>query len=152
MRTTAGLHVEPVEQVDRAARPLSRLLDRRLEAPAEVEDEVGVRDPLHVARGELEIVRLDARRSQVHDGHARTADLLRGERERIEGRDDVQGAGLRPLRAAAARERDRGGQRGHRRWNAEQPHGGASLARMGTVLIIEHSVRDGGAEGFDVAP
>ena len=81
-------------------RRVDRVLERRLESRAEVEDEVGVRDRADVAAGELEVVRLDAGRSQVRDADFRAADLLGGEGQRIERRDD--GRSRRSSRAAAA--------------------------------------------------
>ena len=55
----AGQDVEPVENVERGAVTLlERLLERRLEAAADVDDERCVADSLDVARGELEVVGL----------------------------------------------------------------------------------------------
>ena len=70
-----------------------------------------------VAAGELEVVRLDARRGQVAHVDRRAADLLGGERERVEGGDDGPSR-LRRARAAAA---------------AGEP---ASSVRVRTILVF----------------
>ena len=57
-----------LEEIER--RPVAsrdRILDRRLEASAQVDDELGVADRLDVARRELDVVWLGARRREVHD-------------------------------------------------------------------------------------
>ena len=47
--------------------PVDRMLDRGLEAASDVDDGPGVEQEIDVARRELEVVWLDARRSQVLD-------------------------------------------------------------------------------------
>ena len=81
------------QEVDRRAVPLlQRPLERRHEPVAEVEDESRLLDVAHVARRELEVVRLRARGGQVLDGDGAAADLLGGVGERVERGDDA----LRP--------------------------------------------------------
>jgi hypothetical protein len=79
-----------VEHVERATvAPLHGVLEGGLEAAADVDDEVGAPNRLDVARGELHVVRLDARWREVHhlvDQAAR--DLLGCPRERVKGRHD----------------------------------------------------------------
>jgi hypothetical protein len=73
------------------------LLDGRLESFADVEDDVGVDDLLHLARRQLEVVRLGAGRCQVRHLDGRAADILGRERERIEAGNDLgraRGAGV----------------------------------------------------------
>ena len=94
---------QPVEEVERpAVRAVDGSLERRLEAAAEVEDEVGGADALDVARRELDVVRLGAGRREVRDGHPVAADLLGRVRERIEAGDDRRCGRRRRRRAAAA--------------------------------------------------
>ena len=57
--------------------------------PREVEDEVCLPDRPDVFAGELEVVRLDARRGEVAHVDPGATDLLSGERERVEGSDDA---------------------------------------------------------------
>ena len=97
-------------------RGVDRVLEGRLEALAEVEDEVGIRDRAHVAAGELEVVRLDAGRSQVAHVDSRAADLLSGESQRIEGRDH----GAAALRARVP----------------PQPASAATRVRVRTILVF----------------
>ena len=93
------IRVEPDVRIDRLAAPVlrragpqplsrekiqrgtvaarDRLLDRRLEAMAEVEDEVGVEDIRDVLRRELEVVWLGTGRCEIDDVNVLAADLLR---------------------------------------------------------------------------
>ena len=90
-----------VEEIDAVCRRgVDRVLEGRLEALAEVEDEVGVGDRGHIAPGELEVVRLDAGRGQVAHVDPGAADLLSGERQWIEGGDDRAIARARVAAAA----------------------------------------------------
>ena len=76
--------------VDRWAAPIrDRVLDGGLESAGEIHDDVGIADLLHVARRELDVVRLDTGRSQVRHRDVFAADLLDREGERIEGRHDL---------------------------------------------------------------
>jgi len=67
-----------------ASRP-RRLLDRRLEAVSEVEDDVRRLDARDRSRRELEIVRFHTRGRQVVDRVTRAGDALGGVCEGIEG-------------------------------------------------------------------
>ena len=72
----AGQDVEPVENVERGAVTLlERLLERRLEAAADVDDEPCVADSLDVARGELEVVGLRTGRRQGRHPAGRACNL-----------------------------------------------------------------------------
>ncbi len=66
------------------------VLELRLEAPAEQQDEICVPQLPDVSGRRLEVVRLCSGRREVANVHGRPADLLRGKRERIEGRDDAR--------------------------------------------------------------
>ena len=56
------------EQIERlAVPPVDRVFERRLETAADVDDERGVADGLHVARRDLDVVRLGAGRREVDD-------------------------------------------------------------------------------------
>jgi Fur family transcriptional regulator, ferric uptake regulator len=94
--TGRGTELLPPEEVDGRPTPLlERMLERRLEPGAEVEDEVGVLHRLRIAGGELEVVRLGTGRSEVRHRDTVAADLLRQVREWVEGRNH-------PLRARSA--------------------------------------------------
>ena len=117
--------VEHVEQHERrSVAQVDRVLDRRLEVTAEHHHEVGVEDPVHVLRGELEVVRLGARGGQVVHRHPVAPDSLRGLRQRGERGHHVDPAGVfaasisRLAGAARAEARDQG--RGHQ----QAPQGG----------------------------
>ena len=79
-------HLEHVER--RPVPPVERILDRRLEAVADVEDEGSLLQAPDVARGQLEIVRLGPGRREIVDAHAASGHLLGRVRERVERRDD----------------------------------------------------------------
>jgi hypothetical protein len=84
----AAAQLEPGQYIDCVAlRPCDRILERGLEATAEIENDVGGPNPLGRARSQLEIVRLDARRCEVLDVDGRAADPLGGERQWVERRD-----------------------------------------------------------------
>ena len=99
----------PARSDPRARRPSRRALAERLARPPagsrcrDVEDEVGLLHARDVARRQLDVVRLGAGRRQVRDRDAVAADPLRGEGERIEGRDDVEAPVVACRRAAARR-------------------------------------------------
>ena len=77
------------EKVERAAvSRLDRILERGLEAAADVDDEFGVANRLDVARRQLDVVGLDTGRREVDDLVRATRDLLRRPREWVE-RGDV---------------------------------------------------------------
>jgi len=78
--------------------------DRRLEAVADVEHDVGRLELRNRPRCELEVVRLGALRSQVLDAYVGTPDTLGRVRERIEGGDDGR-APVATRTATAGRER-----------------------------------------------
>ena len=125
----ARLDREHVEQLHR--RPVSllrRLLDRRLEVPAEVEHEVGVEQLIDLLRGELEVVRLRAGGREVRDVHAVAAHPLGRVRERVEGGDD-----LLLLRGGV---RDR---RGHDRKRGRQPRPSATRAFARIRVVRAHN-------------
>ena len=103
------------------ARRRARASSDGLEPAAEIEDDVGLLHGLHVVDGQLVVVRLDARRREVRDRRV-TADLLGGEGERIEGRDDAASSGAVRLRTAADTPR-------------------ARTARMRTILSTLRSVQ-----------
>ena len=79
-----------------------RVLELRLEALAEQQHEIRVVELLDVAGRRLEVVRLGPGRREVANAHRRPADLLRGERERIEGRDDARALVVGAAATAAA--------------------------------------------------
>ncbi|GAB4007963.1 hypothetical protein GCM10029992_63150 [Glycomyces albus] len=85
---------------------LDGLVERGAE-PFEVDDQIGLFDLGDVTGGEFEVVRLDARWSEVSHIYAVAADLFGGEGERVETRDDVDLAvgGIRVVTAG----RQRGG-------------------------------------------
>jgi hypothetical protein len=96
-----------VEDVERAAASVpDRILDGGLEAVTRVHDERRIVDPRHVARAQLDVVRLLARPRQIDDLDAGTGDVARCVGERIERRDDRLGTagGTRP---AATRDEER---------------------------------------------
>ena len=77
------------EKVDRASSALLHgCLESGHEAVAEVEDERGGIDVPHIARRQLEVVRLGARGREVADVDSRSGDLLDGEGDRVEGGHD----------------------------------------------------------------
>ena len=73
---------------DAAARLGGGLADGRLEAVAEVQDDVGALDSADRSRRQLEVVRLGAGRREVVDLVTRSADPLGRVRQRIEGGND----------------------------------------------------------------
>ncbi len=76
------------EKVERAAvSRLDRILERGLEAAADVDDEFGVADRLDVARRQLDVVGLDTGRREVDDLVRAARDLLGRPGEWIEGGD-----------------------------------------------------------------
>ena len=78
-----------VEHVDRS--PFSSgdgVLDRGLKPATRIDDEVGFADGLDVPWGELDVVRLGARRGEVDDVGSVSCDLFGSPGERIEGGDD----------------------------------------------------------------
>ena len=94
---------EPVEQLDgSSAGAVHRFLERRLEPLAEIEHHVRGANALHVARRELDVVRLGAGRRQVRHLDARAADPLGREGQRVEARDDARPVAVAPLAAPAA--------------------------------------------------
>ena len=96
-------------------RSLDRLFDGRLEAVREIQDDAGGLDAFDVARRELDVVRLGARRREVVDLERRAAGPLRREGEGIERRHDaVPTSGRR--RAAA------GGQQGDQEQGGNDSH------------------------------
>ena len=99
-------HGRAEQVVGGCRRRVDRRLQRGLET-SQVEDEVRVGDRADVAAGELEVVWLDAGRRQVCDADACAADLLGGEGQGIERRDDGGSAGV--FRATAAPGEGRGG-------------------------------------------
>jgi hypothetical protein len=91
---------------------INRFVDRGLEGVL-VDHQVGCREIGDLAGGQLQVVRLGARRSQVADAGVRAGDALGHELEGIERRDDVQLAGLardrtRTPRGAAGRRQEQG--------------------------------------------
>ena len=84
-------HVQPVEDAQRRPGPTVRArLDRGLESLAHEHDQARVEDRVHVVRGELEVVRLDAGRREITDVEARTAERPG---RRGEGEERSNGAG-----------------------------------------------------------
>ena len=77
---------EEIDAVGVGAR--DRLLDRWLEAFAEVEDKVCFLDLADVGGSQFQIVRLGSGRCEVRSPDAGAADLLRGVGDRVERRDD----------------------------------------------------------------
>ncbi len=88
----------------RPGRCVERRIERRTGTPAQVENDVGLLHSLHVVDGQLVVVRLHARGSEVRDRRVRTGDLLGGEGERIEGRDDAASPDSAPGRRARPRQ------------------------------------------------
>ena len=95
MGVPVGEQVEArgVEKVENVGPVAGGVLELRLEAVAEEEDEPCLAHRRGVDGGELEVVRLRARRRQILDRVAR-CDLLRRERERIEARNHAVRPGL----------------------------------------------------------
>ena len=79
--------VEKAEDVVAVSRGV---LELRLEALAEQQDEICVPQLPDVSGRRLEVVRLCSGRREVANVHGRPADLLRGKRERIERRGDAR--------------------------------------------------------------
>ena len=104
MRVAVRQALEPrrVERADDAVARAGCVLELRLEAVAHEQDELRRVDRLDVARRDLEVVRLGARRRQVLDVRAGRGDLLGRVGEGIEGRDDRRVPGR--ARGAAARD------------------------------------------------
>jgi len=105
--------------VDRWAAPIrDRVLDGGLESAGEIHDDVGVADLLHVARRELDVVRLRTCRRHVDDAIAITGDPLRGPGKGIERRDD-RGPCVRLAARATGRDEQR-----REESEGEDAHGG----------------------------
>ncbi len=86
----SGPDREPIEEAHRrAVTPLGGLLDRGLEAVAQVEHDRRVEDLVDLLRRELEIVRFGARRGEVRHRDPVAPDALRGVRHGVERTDDV---------------------------------------------------------------
>ena len=79
------------------------VLELRLEALAEQQDEICVPQLPDVSGRRLEVVRLGSGRREVANVHGRPADLLRGKRERIEGRGDARSLILGAAAATGSR-------------------------------------------------
>jgi hypothetical protein len=99
----AGTQLLRREQVERSPRAaLDRLLHCRLEAVAQVEDEIRVLQRLEVVRCELEIVRLRPCGREIDDVRPRSGDALGDPGEWVEARDDRRPAvGVARFTAAA---------------------------------------------------
>ena len=103
-----------------------RLIKGGLEA-RDVHDEVCLADERDILRSEFEIVRLGTRRGEVDHLDCRSAHLLSGVLQGIEGRDDLQRRrGRRGLGRGRRRTRGRGSRRRSRRRGSRT---GATSAR-----------------------
>ena len=138
VRIAAVLELERVQEIDRCIRTESGVFDGRLEAAPEVEDEIRRLDPLDVARRELEVVGLDARRRQVLDLDRIAPDLLRRECERIGAGDGLEAPACLLLVGPTARAGSRSATRarGARRTPGTSVSCSPILAEIGTILIL----------------
>ena len=114
----SGDQVQPFKEIELlAVRTVHGPLEAGLKAGAEIEHDVGLADPLHVSRRELDVVRLGAGRGEVPDGHLVAADLLGRVGEGIEGRGDRDAVVSGPAVAAAS-----GSESGDGRKNENDSH------------------------------
>ena len=89
LRLRYGEVAKPVGQVHhRSLGVPERVLDRRLESSPEIEHEIRRGDRLDLIGRELEVVWLDPGSREVRHPDVDTANLLRGLRERVEGRNN----------------------------------------------------------------
>jgi hypothetical protein len=95
---------------DDAGRLTQRVFDRRLEPSARVQHHVGRRDRLDVVGSELEVVRLDPRRGELHDRDAVAAHLSSRLGDRIEARNHGRPPVVHRGRVVAARGSEQGDQ------------------------------------------
>ena len=112
-----------VEQRHHLPAPCRRL-ELGLEAVPEEEHHVRRADPLHIAGGDLEVVRLGSGRGRVVDPDPRAGDLPGGEGQGVEAGDDALGAGTT---ARARRLTAGGGEGGERHENDFHSHRAATL-------------------------